>query len=504
MALTTNEVSQYLTEKSIAYDVKKLHAALLRLKDEPVVVPLQPERAFLEQEVAHIYLSPDRMEAKVRFYAPSNDGSVMDKQEILNDLIHQGITYGVDEKAVEEFVRKRNYCEDIIIARGTPPVHGSDASIEYFFNTDLKARPTLNEDGSVDFFHLNTINHCKKGELLAKLTPEDPGKEGRSVVGERVPPREVKRLKLQFGKNIALSEDGLEITSEVDGHVTLVEEQVFVSNVFEVENVDNSTGDIDYDGSVQVNGNVCSNFTVKAKGNVEVKGVVEGARIDAGGDVIIARGVNGMSKGVIKAGGNVIAKFIENATVTAGGYVESGSILHSKVNAQTEIHVDGKRGFITGGRVCATNSITVKTLGSPMGADTIVDVGVDPEVKLEFQKVQKQLAEVGKTLKSIQPVMAATTQKLRQGVKFPPDQAAYIRTLLQTNKQKQEELESCTKRMEELQGIMEGGGDAQVIVTGEVFPGTRITISDVSMVVKDNRKYCRFVKRKGDVTTVGM
>lgn len=503
-ALTTNELAQYLTEKNIAYDVKAVHAALINLKKEPVVVRLQAKRAFSEQEALHLYLSPDRMEARARFYAPSNDGNIMDKQEILNDLIHQGVVFGVDEKAVDEFVKKRNYCEDIVIARGKPPVHGTDASIEYFFNTDLKARPTLNEDGSVDFFHLNTINHCRQGELLARLTPEDPGEAGKNVTGERVPPRDVKRLKLQYGNNITLSEDGRELHSMVNGHVTLVEERVFVSDVFEVENVDNSTGNIDYEGSVQINGNVCSNFSVKAKGNVEVRGVVEGAQITAGGDVIIARGVNGMSKGMIQAGGNVISKFIENATVSAGGYVESGSILHSRVTSQSEIHVDGKRGFITGGRVCATNSITVKTLGSAMGADTIVDVGVNPEVKLEFQAAQKQLAEVEKTLKSIQPVLASTTQKLKQGVKFPPEQAAYIKTLLQTNQQKQEEQSSLVKRMEELQKIMEGGNDAQVVVTGEVYPGTRIGISDVSLVVKDNRKYCRFVKRKGDVTPVGM
>ena len=39
--------------------------------------------------------------------------------------------------------------------------------------------------------------------------------------------------------------------------------------------------------------------------------VVEGAIIEAGGDIIINRGVNGMGKGNLVAGGRVIAKFIE-------------------------------------------------------------------------------------------------------------------------------------------------------------------------------------------------
>ena len=51
----------------------------------------------------------------------------------------------------------------------------------------------------------------------------------------------------------------------------------------------------------------------------------------AGGDIIIAKGMNGMGKGVLNAKGNVVAKFLENATVTALGYVSSESILHSTV-----------------------------------------------------------------------------------------------------------------------------------------------------------------------------
>ena len=46
---------------------------------------------------------------------------------------------------------------------------------------------------------------------------------------------------------------------------------------------------------------------------------------------------------------------------------------------------------------------------------------------------------------------------------------------------------------------MEGKKVAQIIVTGEVFPGTKICISEVSMVVKSVCQYCRFVKVRGDV-----
>jgi len=502
--LKVNEIAEYLQSKNISFDLATMNRALQTMQDKPVVFPLQSESGMPERECVHLYLSADKMTAEGRFYAPSNDGGKMDKQEILDDLKYQGIVFGVDEAAIDAFLKNRNYCENIVLARGKDPVQGQDGQVEYFFNTNLRARPTLLEDGSVDFFHLNTINHCKKGDILARLHKEIRGEAGSNVQGEIIPPRDVKPARMAYGKNIDISEDGLVLTSQVNGHVSLVEGRVFVSDVFEVENVDNSTGDIDYEGSVQINGNVCSNFSVKAKGNIEVKGVVEGAVLEAGGNITIARGVNGMGKGNLSAQGNVVAKFIENATVTAGGYVESGSILHSRVNAQTEINVSGKKGFITGGEVCATNCISVKTLGSMMGADTVVSVGVNPQLKVEFQQVQKQLAEAAKVLKTIQPVIQATTQKLKQGVKLPPDQATYIKSLVLLDQKKKKEMEEASMRLEELQEVLSEGEDARVVVNGTVYPGTRILISDASLVVQKEYTYCKFVKSEGDVKMTGI
>lgn len=494
-----SEVTNYLTVKNVAYDLKTLHRELAKLREEPIIVKLQPERAFAQREYFDLFASQDRMEASIRFIAPSNDGEVMDKQEILKDLNFKKIVYGVDEKVIDQFVAERRYCENIVVARGSVPKQGTDARIEYYFNMDVKARPTLKEDGSVDFFHLNTLNHCEAGDVLARLFPEQEGEAGSSVFGEAVRPREVKHQRLEYGRNITLSEDRTELISDVNGHVMLIEGKVFVSDLLEVENVDNSTGNIEYEGSVQVNGNVCSNFTIRAKGNIEVRGVVEGAVIEAGGDIIIARGVNGMSKGKLTAGGNIIAKFIENAEVTARGYVESGSILHSVVMAGTEVNVNGKRGFITGGRVCATNKVCVKTLGSAMGADTMIDIGIDPEIKKRYSELQKQIVEDDKAVRTMQPVILAATQKLAKGIKLPPEQLTYIKALNQANMQKQEELKRCTEELNDLQERMEAGHNGQVIVTGEVFPGTRISISDASVVIRSNLKYCRFVKERGDV-----
>lgn len=499
-----NEVMGYLQQRNILYDLSVLNAAIQNLQEE-ILVPMTEALGHIERECCKIVLSPDNMQASVRFFAPAVGGELMTKDEFKNDLAYMKIVEGIDEAAIDDFFKNRQYCTDIVVARGTQPRNGSDAYIEYFFNTDVKVKPTVKEDGSVDFFHLNTINHCDKDALLAKLIPEDEGEAGTNVLGEKIKPRDVKKAFLKFGKNIRLGESGLEIYSDVAGHVTLVDDKVFVSNVFEVENVDNATGDIEYEGNVKINGNVGENFSVKAKGDIEVRGVVEGAYVEAGGSIIIERGMNGMGKGTLRAGGNIVAKFIENVkSVVADGYVATESILHSTVMAKTEVTVSGKRGFITGGRVCAGNMITVKTLGSSMGADTVVEVGTDPSVKIRHQELQKSITETTKILRSIQPIIDAGNQKIAKGIKLDAEQLKYILSLMKLRDAKSVQLEKENKELDKITeelGLMSSG---QIVVTGEVYQGTRICIGDLFIVVKSTSRYCRYIKENGDIKMVGM
>lgn len=505
--INPKEAVDYLAGLGIPYDAAMLNRGIQEAvtSGKAEYLLLINRESFREvRENYTLSISPDRMFAAARFYPPSAHGERMSYEEFIRDLAHKNIVSGIFKEQLAAFFENPVYCTDIPVAKGTAPRHGSDARIEYYFETDLSVKPTLMEDGSVDFFNLNTISHCHKGDILARLFPEDPGDFGVSIYGEKIKPRDVKRAVLRCGRNIHLSEDKLTMISDVDGHVSLVEDKVFVSDLLEVENVDNSTGNIEYEGSVKINGNVCTNFSVKAKGNIEVNGVVEGAYLEAGGNIIIARGMNGMVRGTLKAGENVIAKFIENAHVKAEGYVSTESILHSEVMAGTEVIVSGRKGFITGGRVCAANLVQVKTLGSPMGADTVVEVGADPGIKLRLQQLQKQVAENKKVIDSVHPVLTAMTQKLSQGVKLRPDQVKYFQEMIQTENQKKAEQEAAIKEIESLQKILDESAAAKVEVTGEVFAGTRICIADVSMIIKNSMHYCKFIKSQGDVKMVAL
>ena len=446
------EVLNYLERESVPYDPMAIKKAIL--SGEDTVCFLERKDCPALEETYSIEVSQDNMQVILRFYPASQSGKRTTMDSVIRDLRYRNVVH---------------------------------------------AQPTLKDDGTVDYFHLNMINPCRKGQLLAEIIPEDEGEYGITVQGAKIRPRQVKKAHLEFGHNIEISEDRKKLTSLVDGHVSLVEGKVFVSDVYEVENVDLSTGNIEFEGSVQVRGNVSSNFEIRAGGNVIISGVVEGACIEAGGNIIIARGMNGMAKGILKAGGNIVAKFLENATVSAGGYVNTESILHSNVTASTEIQVTGKRGFITGGHVRAGQRIEVKTLGATLGAPTVVEVGVDPEKKAEYMKLQKEISEIVKNIRSIQPILASFTEKKNRGVRFTPDQLNYIRNSAATMETQKKSLAEKNARMQELQMEFNPQEKAAVIVKGEVYPGTTIIIGDSSMQVKNTYQYCRFERIDGDV-----
>ncbi|MBP3204519.1 MAG: DUF342 domain-containing protein [Lachnospiraceae bacterium] len=496
------EVLEWLEFVKIPYNAKLIKQFLDSGRE--IACQLGKGECPAVRENYKLTVTPDSMQAVVRFYPASERGERMNYNEFMNDLKYKNIVSGIQPEMIQaHFQGAGIYCTDILAAQGKEPRQGTDARIQYFFNTDMRVQPTLREDGSVDYFHLNMINPCHVGDVLAKIIPEDPGEEGVNIFGARVKPREVKRASLKFGHHVELTPDKLAIKSQVEGHVMLVEDKVFVSDVYEVENVDISTGNIDFSGSVQINGNVASNYVVRSGGNVIINGVVEGAHIYAQGNIVIARGMNGMGKGTLDAGGNVIAKFIESATVSAeNGYVNTESIMHSDVSSGDEIVVNGKKGLITGGRIQAAHRVTAKTLGAEMGAHTVVEVGVNPRLKKEFVDLQKEMAEVTKAIRNAQPILANFTEKRAKGANFTQEQMKYIRSVAAELEENKNRLIEMNTRLTDLQQQMDDQRKASVEVTGEVFPGTTIVIGDSSMVVQSNIKFCKFERVSGEVKMV--
>ncbi len=502
--IRVNELKEYLDRVGVPYDNKAINSALHDLGEEEVAVFLSSMQIPPVDEKCTIDVTHDRLTAVMRLFPPSVGGAPLTRAHVMEILQREKITTGIDDAAIRAALEEKEYCTDIIVARGSTPTAGRDASVVFHFDTNNSTRPELNEDGSVDFFKLNRLHHCTKGQVLAEIIPEQKGDDGVDVFGNVTPAREVKSTKIPHGRNIEVSEDGLKYISMVDGHAALVDGTVFVSDVYAVENVGTSTGNIQYHGDVDVKGNVCENFCVKTDGNVFVNGVVEGANIEAGGNIIIVRGMHGQNKGILKAGGNIIAKFISAAQVEAGGFVEAEQILNARVTAGTYVNAEAGKGLITGGRVVAKKAVNVKNAGSAMGATTTIEVGCDPEAKKRLAMLQKDVGEKSKMIPQMKKVIEETARKLKSGVTLTPDQIKKARALQVTLAETQKQVQESLKEIEALDSLIKGEDNAHIDVRGTMYQGVNISISGATMTIKNEYTYCRLIKKGADVASTNL
>lgn len=498
--LDIKEVESYLVSKGYGtYNLMELSKALKATEGVQEVF-VGDWTGFYENEMMELTVSIDKMLVFGRFYPPSNKGNPVTEEEILKDLESNKVKVGINREEIQKFLKERHYCTNYIIAKGIPPVNGKDAKVEYFFNTNLNLKPKKNEDGTVDYRELNTISHVEKGQLLARLHKEEAGKPGMDVFGAEISPRQVKTMKLEFGNNITISDDQTELYSDVTGHASLVNKKVFVADVYEVPaDVDNATGNIVYDGNVSIKGNVKSGFSVRAKGDIVVEGVVEAAFMSAGGQIIVKRGIHGMAKGKVQAKGNIITKFIENATVVSEGFIETESILHSQVSAKTDIRVSGKKGFVNGGIIRAGNQIEAQTIGSDMGASTRIEVGVDPSVKERYGVLQKEIAQIEKELEQMRPILVSFNEKVQRKEEINQERMAQVQMIAKAFKERQQQLNSHRAEFKELHGQIQMSQGAKIKVKGYIYPGAYIQISDIGMNIKSIRACSKFFKERGEI-----
>lgn len=500
--LELREIIFFIEQKGCrTYSKELLKNALTKLADRPMQIKISDEIIEKYDECCRIDVSEDRLVAYIRFYPPTNGGKLMTKKEILAEFENAGIKYGILEKVLDVFLTARQYCLSIPMARGQGPIQPKDSEIKYHFNTKPLAKPKVLEDGSVDFHELNLFSRVRAGDVLAELIPHAEGQPGTDVYGNVILPAKPKVRYLKYGRNIRISKDKLSIASEVDGNVTLTDDTVFVAETYMVAaDVDASTGDIEYDGSVLVPGNVRTGFTVKCKGDIQVNGVVEGATLIAGGNIVIKRGVQGMNKGLLQAGGDICAQFFESANIKTDGDITAGSILHSNIDAKGKILVRGKKGFIVGGEISCGKFIEVSNVGNKMETQTIIRLGMNDELYAELKTLAQEVSELNEEIEENDSYLNVYREKVKKGVKLPPDKLKHVQLL----KSKLDEINNVKQekslRMNEIKKVLDEGKKTSIKVHGNAYRGVTIYIANDIYTVKNTCQHAWFKIVDGGIT----
>jgi len=429
----------------------------------------------------------------------------MDVDDVIEALKRSGVVTGIKEQRIAEYLDRMDYSQPLLAAEGTPPRHGKDAYIDYKVRID-KSGIQLEEDekGRVDFKDLDLLENVVVGQVLAVKVPAEEGVPGRTITNRIIPARSGKDIQIKYGKGTILSQDGTELTAEINGQVVYQNGKLSVEPVYVVKgDVSTETGNIVFLGSVIVSGSVQDNFVVKAAGNIEVKGTVQKANLEAEGDIIIRQGIMGREGAKIEStGGSIIAKFIQTANVLAEkDVIVAEGIVHSNVDAGNRIICNGRRARIVGGLIRAGEEVNSKYIGSDSFTKTIVRVGMNPKVLQQLNELEESKRSINEEFDRVRKdVTTLTVQKNNAGGHLPKDREELLGKLVAQKQKMEQRLNEINLSLEELKAylaMLEQKG--KVCVEKSIFPGVEIYIKDKRFNVKDPYSYVKFSLEGTDI-----
>ena len=368
------------------------------------------------------------------------------------------------------------------IASMKAPTAARDASVEWQIDPNPRAVPVREagqrEDDPVDFRNLNVVQTCQAGDLLARVLPGEPGEAGYTVTGRTLPATDGSSIVLEPGQNV--ESRGNEYYSRIDGHARVSNFQtrfprLDIEEILELDNVDYSTGHIDFPGTVVVRNTVFDGFQVNARGDIIIEKTVSNVFLKAEGDIILSGGAVTRNSGYIEAAGSILARFAQKSSLLAGHgiYIQEVS-MHSRLTAGQEIIVEEGRGEIIGGDVLAGQRVKARKLGTKMETATRITVGVDPDTFQKLREMDAQYEDQKKTYHRVLLHIQQIEESRKRGKSTAEDEETEKR--LRLVQQKLEKLlENLELQRERLIASINPVEGAEVEVREQVFPGVEIS-----------------------------
>lgn len=449
---------------------------------------------------AFVQTNNSEMEAYLQVPTPENEEDYT--IGYLQTLLEQnGIRYGIIESALKRMIDGQIYNQPIMVASGNPAVDGVDGYYEFKFNHNKDSKPQVKEDGSVDYWSVNSIHSVMAGDVIAVYHPPVQGSDGTNVRGVAVLAKRGKDQAMLKGKGFVRSEDGLTYTAEIDGKIEMQGDRVMVLAIHEIGgDADISTGNIDFRGDVVIHGNVENGIVINATGSITIDGTVEACTLKAGKDIILRRGMLGGHKASVKTKGNIFAKFFENTTIEADGNIQADVLMNCEVDCKGKVILTGRRASIIGGEVHALEGIEVMNLGNEAETKTYIYVGADPDMHTRLAMLEKKIAEVKEELakveKGIEQFKLLEREK-QVSYASDPRRMALLRIRIRDNATLAES-ETEFRKLEEMLGRSVG---ASARVLDKVHPGVRINIGIERMKIQNEAANVEFYLLENKIRT---
>ena len=348
----------------------------------------------------HVHCSPDGLQAWIEV-TPAKGCSPPPLEDLKAALTQEKVSFGIKDE-VWQLYGKQGFLPKTLVAEGTPMDPGQPTRFVYLCESETEATSDeqalhQNIQQNVDHKQKNLFVSVDSQTPLMRKVPAVAGKAGTSIFGETLPPPALKDLPLQASPGSEISEsDPLLLVASRAGQPIRMRQSVRIDPVLVLPGVNYDTGHIDFKGSVHVKGDVAEGFHVYASGDISVEGTIEDAELVASNHIMVKGSVFGKTRALLKAGGNITATYVQNATVECLGNlrVKNGLFFsHVKVLGTLIAGVERGHGRVHGGEIWAGKDVTVNILGSEAETQTGMYLGEDPYLREQIKALETELKQ---------------------------------------------------------------------------------------------------------------
>jgi uncharacterized protein len=476
---------------------------------EAVAQPTDSQKEEPKPEF-HLQISTDNLTAYLRVTL-AYPGQKISYDTVCDFLGQNGIVYGIYEDAIRAFCEEEKFYAELICAKGMAPVDGIDGRIEYKFDTEKGLKPKDRGDGTVDFRDLGLVKNIGKGETLCQIIPAEPGKDGIDIYNHVIPFKPGWVPILPGGTNTIVSEDKLSLLAGVDGCIEYKYKNININEVFIVHgDVDSASGNISANGSVIVQGDVREGFFVKSEKDISIHGMAEGATIEAKGTISISNGMNGMGKGMLKAGGNIVGKYFENTILITDNDIYADVLMNARAKVGGSIILKGRKASLIGGTYEVGKRIYAKNIGTAGNTPTRVSIdspaltsmlSVDQDSE-SMDELNSRLAEAQKEFDDYQQKFSDLTKQIwSAGQKNTEQGNRMIKAGILKKGRLNEVINQIKKQISKAQEESASLMDFNITGIGIVYPGTKITIGPFTMNVQNENSNMKFYPNQEHIVT---
>ena len=439
--------------------------------------------------VLDLVLNPDALACHASIVV-QQPGVSLSVDQLRSLVESHGLTHGIDRQKLAEIVAAIGAGiskKDLLVARGTPPVKGSDGYFE-FCEGVYNEQPQFSEseDGTIDFRQLHVFGNVKPGQRIGTVKPPGRGREGVSVTGQRIEAPPGVPFELILGDAVSGPDAVGNVVADMAGRVLYDGSTLAVTEEYLIEgDVDLEVGHIDFVGFVEVRGDVLDGFNISAGKGVRVCGIVGACRIHSEGDIEL-RGMAGKGEGKITCRGNLVAHFLNDVEVECSGNISvSNEIRNSLIKCSGTVSVP--KGHISGGECIALKGIEAKKIGAVSGVPTELEIGIDFRVLDQLKKYRSELHEATEDMREINNILASLSERFNSAAPLTLAEKARILELTEQLDSQETVQKDLSTKIELIQNRSADGAIGKLNVKSLLFEGTVIAIGKAREEIKTER-----------------